>query len=302
MDIHHPFLSEFPQHREIAGSAPERQQIREMFEEYHQLDDAVCRMRRKLSLPPTRRLTNEVQARKLKDALYSAVSRATVVGNKRQVLPALAGAAMVALMRFGGGFPFLRSSITFPPRARHFLVMAEILRMHARPPVSSGDCWNSDKGPSPEPALDHLETPSVSMPWIRPAGKINHPSLPMHRPECEFNVVDRLEQTRPRGGKCLLERKVTGDLKRDVLRTTGHLAVVKITFTPTTRNRRGCPQCRLVEPFSTDGTNTRSTFWPTSELVELRPVSLVSFDRIQTRQMSEPPVCFLWRYFESPWS
>ena len=54
-------------------------------------------------------------------------------------------------------------------------------------------------------------------------------------------------------------------------------------------------------PFSTDGTNTRSTFWPTSDCVNSTPVSRgFGSMRIQTSaNCPAPPVCFLWRYFES---
>src|SRR5207302_6502448 len=58
----------------------------------------------------------------------------------------------------------------------------------------------------------------------------------------------------------------------------------------------------LLTPFSTEGTNTRSTFWPESDCVNSRPVSRgLGSIRIQTSaNCPAPPVCFLWRYFESP--
>ena len=58
----------------------------------------------------------------------------------------------------------------------------------------------------------------------------------------------------------------------------------------------------LLTPFSTDGTKTRSTFWPTSDCVNSTPVSRgFGSMRIQTSaNCPAPPVCFLWRYFDSP--
>ena len=59
MDIHHPFVSEFPEHREtIRHLRLSDNRFRQMFEEYHQLDDASADSRKKLSSPPTRKLTN----------------------------------------------------------------------------------------------------------------------------------------------------------------------------------------------------------------------------------------------------
>ena len=46
-----------------------------------------------------------------------------------------------------------------------------------------------------------------------------------------FNRLNRLQQNRLGGGERLLEREITGDLKRDVLRVHRmHLAVVKINL------------------------------------------------------------------------
>ncbi len=80
MDIHHPFLSEFPQHREIVRHLRlSDNKFREMFEEYHQVDDAVCRIEEEIEFA-TDQAFDELKFKraKLKDALYSAVSRAIV--------------------------------------------------------------------------------------------------------------------------------------------------------------------------------------------------------------------------------
>jgi len=45
MDIHHPFLSEFPEHREtIRRLRLSDNRFRQMFEEYHQPYDVICRI------------------------------------------------------------------------------------------------------------------------------------------------------------------------------------------------------------------------------------------------------------------
>jgi len=81
MDIHHPFLSEFPQHREtVRHLRLSDNKFRQMFEEYHHLDDAVCRIEEEIEFATDQEIDElKFKRAKLKDALYSAVSRATVV-------------------------------------------------------------------------------------------------------------------------------------------------------------------------------------------------------------------------------
>ena len=81
MDIHHPFLSEFPEYREIARHLRlSDNQFRQMFEEYHQLDDEICRIEEEIEFATDQEIDElKFKRAKLKDALYSAVSRAIVV-------------------------------------------------------------------------------------------------------------------------------------------------------------------------------------------------------------------------------
>ena len=45
MDLHHPILGEFPEHRETARFLKTTNaDFRKAFEEYHTLDDAICRI------------------------------------------------------------------------------------------------------------------------------------------------------------------------------------------------------------------------------------------------------------------
>ena len=75
MDIHHPFLSEFPEHREtIRRLRLADNQFRQMFEEYHQLDDSICRIEEDIEFATDQEIDElKFKRAKLKDALYSAV-------------------------------------------------------------------------------------------------------------------------------------------------------------------------------------------------------------------------------------
>jgi uncharacterized protein YdcH (DUF465 family) len=77
MDIHHPFVSEFPEHREaIRHLRLGDNQFRVMFEEYHQLDDAICRIEEEVEFATDQEIDElKFKRAKLKDALYSAVRK-----------------------------------------------------------------------------------------------------------------------------------------------------------------------------------------------------------------------------------
>jgi len=79
MDIHHPFLSEFPEHRETVRHLRLSDNLfRTMFEEYHQVDDLICRIEEEIEFATDQEIDElKFKRAKLKDALYSAVSRIT---------------------------------------------------------------------------------------------------------------------------------------------------------------------------------------------------------------------------------
>ncbi len=79
MDIHHPFVSEFPEHREIIRHLRlSDNHFREMFEEYHQLDDEICRIEEEIEFATDQEIDElKFKRAKLKDALYSAVRQHT---------------------------------------------------------------------------------------------------------------------------------------------------------------------------------------------------------------------------------
>jgi uncharacterized protein YdcH (DUF465 family) len=74
MDIHHPFLSEFPEHREAARRLRlADNQFRQMFEEYHQLDDNICRIEEDIEFATDQQIDElKFKRARLKDALYAA--------------------------------------------------------------------------------------------------------------------------------------------------------------------------------------------------------------------------------------
>jgi uncharacterized protein YdcH (DUF465 family) len=78
MDIHHPFLNEFTEHREVIKRLRlSDNKFRQMFDEYHLLDDAICRIEEEIEFATDQEIDElKFKRAKLKDALYSAVSRA----------------------------------------------------------------------------------------------------------------------------------------------------------------------------------------------------------------------------------
>lgn len=77
MDLHHPFVVEFPAHREsIRTLKLSDGNFRQMFEEYHVLDDEICRIEEELEFATDQEMEQlKFKRAKLKDALYSAVQR-----------------------------------------------------------------------------------------------------------------------------------------------------------------------------------------------------------------------------------
>ena len=75
MDLHHPLTREFPEHtdtiRRLKLSSPDFQR---MFDEYHQLDDAICRVEEEVETATDQQM-DEMKMRRaqLKDRLYGAI-------------------------------------------------------------------------------------------------------------------------------------------------------------------------------------------------------------------------------------
>jgi uncharacterized protein YdcH (DUF465 family) len=77
MDLHHPFVKEFPAHRETIRSLKLADgQFREAFEEYHKLDDEICRIEDDVEFASDQQIDElKFKRAKLKDQLYRAVQR-----------------------------------------------------------------------------------------------------------------------------------------------------------------------------------------------------------------------------------
>jgi len=77
MDLHHPFVIEFPEHRETVRSLKLADgKFRAMFEEYHLLDDEICRIEEELEFATDQQIDElKFKRAKLKDALYTAVHK-----------------------------------------------------------------------------------------------------------------------------------------------------------------------------------------------------------------------------------
>ena len=78
MDLHHPILREFPESRETVRQLKVTDdRFRRMFEEYHQLDDAICRIEEEIEFASDQEI-EEMKMRRawLKDQIYYAIRHA----------------------------------------------------------------------------------------------------------------------------------------------------------------------------------------------------------------------------------
>ena len=77
MDLHHPFVKEFPAHRETIRSLKLADgKFRSAFEEYHQLDDEICRIEEDVEYASDQQIDElKFNRAKLKDALYASVQK-----------------------------------------------------------------------------------------------------------------------------------------------------------------------------------------------------------------------------------
>jgi uncharacterized protein len=79
MDLHHPFVAEFPGHSEAVRSLKRADgKFSAMFEEYHILDDRICRIEEDVEYATDQQIDElKFKRAKLKDALYAAVQKHT---------------------------------------------------------------------------------------------------------------------------------------------------------------------------------------------------------------------------------
>ena len=78
MDLHHPILREFPEHREIIRRLKgSDEHFRKMFDEYHRLDDAVYRIEEEIEFATDQEIEElKMRRAKLKDYIYHLVRHA----------------------------------------------------------------------------------------------------------------------------------------------------------------------------------------------------------------------------------
>ena len=79
MDLHHPILREFPEHREIirrlkASDEP----FRSAFEDYHRLDDEIYRIEEEIDFATDQEIEElKMRRAKLKDYIYHSIRHAS---------------------------------------------------------------------------------------------------------------------------------------------------------------------------------------------------------------------------------
>jgi uncharacterized protein YdcH (DUF465 family) len=77
MDLHHPLTIEFPEHKEtIRHLKLSDARFREMFDEYHRVDDTICRIEEEVEQAGDQEIDElKMRRAKLKDQLYTAIRR-----------------------------------------------------------------------------------------------------------------------------------------------------------------------------------------------------------------------------------
>ena len=75
MDLHHPLLKEFPDHREtIQWLKVSDAEFRKKFDEYHQTDDKICRIEELVDFATDQEVDElKMKRAQLKDQLYRQV-------------------------------------------------------------------------------------------------------------------------------------------------------------------------------------------------------------------------------------
>ena|SRR5437773_6478141 len=79
MDLHHPLYREFPEHREtIKRLKAGDDRFRQMFEEYHTLDESIYRIEEEIDFATDQEIEDlKIRRVWLKDQLYRALLRGT---------------------------------------------------------------------------------------------------------------------------------------------------------------------------------------------------------------------------------
>jgi len=80
MDLHHPILREFPEHREtIRRLKSSDDHFRNIFDEYHRLDDEIYRIEEEIDFATDQEIEElKMRRAKLKDYIYHLIRNAPV--------------------------------------------------------------------------------------------------------------------------------------------------------------------------------------------------------------------------------
>jgi hypothetical protein len=78
MDLHHPILREFPEHREVIRRLKGTDdQFRKLFDEYHQLDDLIYRIEEEIDFATDQEIEElKLRRARMKDQIYHLIRRA----------------------------------------------------------------------------------------------------------------------------------------------------------------------------------------------------------------------------------
>ncbi len=78
MDLHHPILREFPEHREVIRRLKgSNEHFRSVFQEYHRLDDEIYRIEEEIDFATDQEIEElKMRRAKLKDYIYHIVRHA----------------------------------------------------------------------------------------------------------------------------------------------------------------------------------------------------------------------------------
>lgn len=71
MDLHHPIIREFPEHRETVRRLKANDHFRHIYDEYHRLDDEICRIEEDIDFATDQEIEElKMRRAKLKDYIY----------------------------------------------------------------------------------------------------------------------------------------------------------------------------------------------------------------------------------------
>ena len=91
MDLHHPILREFPEHREVIRRLKgSNEHFRSVFAEYHRLDDEIYRIEEEIEFAIDQEIEElKMRRAKLKDYIYHIIRHTPVAAPINEVAAAV---------------------------------------------------------------------------------------------------------------------------------------------------------------------------------------------------------------------